>query len=66
MGVRRVHVVIMIGRWSEGSVWTVRHVVFCSTVGEQKVMSREDVWQCLGRILSFWIGKPMSNMRLSD
>ena len=38
-GVRRVHVVIMIGRWSEGSVCTVCRVVFCSSVGEQKVMS---------------------------
>ena len=36
-------VVIMIGRWSEGSVCMVRHVVFCSSVGEQKVMSGEDV-----------------------
>ena len=44
LGVRRVRVVIMIGRWSEGSVCTVRHMVFCSNVGEQKVMSREDVW----------------------
>ena len=43
VGVRRVHVV-MIGRWSEVSVRTVRHVVFCSSVGEQKVMSGEDVW----------------------
>ena len=43
VGVRRVRV-IMIGRWSEGSVCTVRHVVFCSSVGEQKVMSGEDVW----------------------
>ena len=43
VGVRHVHVVFMIGRWSEGSVWTVCHVVFCSNVGEQKVMSREDV-----------------------
>ena len=43
VGVRRVCVVIMTGRWSEGSVWTVRHVVFCSTVGEQKVMPGEDV-----------------------
>ena len=46
MGVRRVRVVIMIGRWSEGSVCTVRHVVFCSSVREQKVMSGEDVWFC--------------------
>ena len=43
MGVRDVRVVIMIGRWSDGSVWTVRHVIFCSNVGEQKVISREDV-----------------------
>ena len=43
VGVRRVRVVL-IGRWSEGSVCTVRHVVFCSGVGEQKVMSGEDVW----------------------
>ena len=42
VGVRRVHVVIMSGRWSERSVCTVRHVVFCSSVGEQKVMSGED------------------------
>ena len=45
MGVRRVRVGIMIGRSSEGSVCTVRHVVFCSNVG-QKVMSGEDVGQC--------------------
>ena len=44
VGVRRVRVVIMIGRWSEGSVCTVRHVVFCSSVGEQKVMSGDNVW----------------------
>ena len=44
MGVRHVRVVIMIGRWSEGSVCAVRHVVFCSSVGEQKVRSGEDVW----------------------
>ena len=43
VGVRRVCVVIMIGRWSEESVCTVRHVVFCYSVGEQKVMSGEDV-----------------------
>ena len=43
VGVRRVHIFIMIGRWSEGSVCTVLHVVFCSSVGEQKVMSGEDV-----------------------
>ena len=42
-GVIRVRVVIMIGRWAEGSVCTVRHVVFCSSVGEQKVMSGEVV-----------------------
>ena len=40
-----MHVVIMIGRWSEGSVWTVRHVVFCSTVGEQSYVWG-GVWQC--------------------
>ena len=44
VGVRHVHVVIMIGRWSQGSVCTVHHMVFCSSVGEQKVMSGEDVW----------------------
>ena len=44
VGVRRVRVVIMIGRWSAGSVCTVRHVVFCFSVGEQKVMSGEEVW----------------------
>ena len=44
VGVRRVCVVIMIWRWSEGSVCTVRHVVFCFSVREQKVMSGEDVW----------------------
>ena len=44
VGVRHVRVVIMIGRWSEGSVCTLRHVVFCSSVGEQKVMSGEDAW----------------------
>ena len=43
VGVRHVRIVIMIGRWSEGSVCTVRHVVFCSSDGEQKVMSGEDV-----------------------
>ena len=43
VGVRHVCVVIMIGRWSEGSVCTVCHVVFGSSVGEQKVMSGEDV-----------------------
>ena len=43
MGVRRVRVVIMIRRWSEESVCTVRHVVLRSSVGEQKVMSGEDV-----------------------
>ena len=32
---RSVRVVIMIGRCSEGSLFIVRHVVFCSTVGEQ-------------------------------
>ena len=37
-------VFIMIGRWSEGRVCTVRHAVFCFSVGEQKVMSGEDVW----------------------
>ena len=41
VGVRRV---IMIRRWSEGNVCTVRHRVFCFSVGEQKVMSGEDVW----------------------
>ena len=44
MGVRHVRVVIMIGRWSERSVCTVCHVVLCSSVGEQNVMSGEDVW----------------------
>ena len=44
VGVRRVRAVVMIGRWSEGSVCAVRHVVFRSSVGEQKVMSGEDVW----------------------
>ena len=44
VGVRHVHVVIMFGRWSEGSVCTVCHVVFCPSVGEQKVMPGEDVW----------------------
>ena len=44
VGVRHAHVAIMIGRWSEGSEWTVCHVVFCSNVREQKVMSGEDVW----------------------
>ena len=44
--VRRVRVVIMIGRWSEGSVCTVRDVVFYSSVRKQKIMSGEDVWQC--------------------
>ena len=39
-----MRVVVMIERWSEGSVCAVRHVVFCSSVGEQKVMSGEDVW----------------------
>ena len=43
VGVMRV-CCIMIGTWSEGSVCTVHHVVFCSSVGEQKVMSGEDVW----------------------
>ena len=43
VGVRHVRVVIMIGTWSEGTVWTVHHVVFCSNVGEQKVISGEDV-----------------------
>ena len=43
VGVRRVYVII-IGRWSEGSVCTVRHVVFCSSVGELKVMSWEELW----------------------
>ena len=42
VGVRHVGVVLMIGRWSEGSVCTVHHVVFCSNVGEQK--------SCLGRM----------------
>ena len=37
------HVVILIGKLSEGSVCTVRYVVFCSNVGEQKIMSGEDV-----------------------
>ena len=41
---RCVRVVIMIGRLAEGSVCTVRHVVFSSSVGEQKVISGEDVW----------------------
>ena len=44
VGVRHVRVVSMIGRWSEGSVCTVCHVVFYSSVGEQNVMSGEDVW----------------------
>ena len=44
MGVRCVCVVIMMGWWSEGIVCTVCHVVFCSYVGEQKVISGEDVW----------------------
>ena len=44
VGVRCVLVIIMIGRWPEGSVCTVRHVVFCSSVGDQKSMSGEDVW----------------------
>ena len=39
VNMRHVHVVMMIGSWSAGSVSTVRHVVFCSNVGEQKVMS---------------------------
>ena len=39
-----VCVVIMIGRCSVGSVCTVRHVVFSFNVGEQKVMSGEDMW----------------------
>ena len=45
VGVRHVRV-IMIRRRSEESVCTVCHVVFCSSVGEQKVMSGEDVWYC--------------------
>ena len=44
VGVRHVHIVIMIERWSEGSVCTVHHMVFRSSVGEQKIMSGEDVW----------------------
>ena len=43
VGVGRVCRVIMIGRWSEGSVWTVLHMVFYCCVGEQKVMSGEDL-----------------------
>ena len=39
VGVRRVRVVIIIRRWSELSVYTVRHVVYCSSFGEQKVDS---------------------------
>ena len=46
MRVRHVLVVIMIVRWSAGSVCTVRHVVFCSSVREQKVMSGGDMWYC--------------------
>ena len=44
VGDRRVCVVIMIGRWSEGSVCTVLDVIYSSRVREQKVMSQEDVW----------------------
>ena len=48
VGVRLVRVVIMIlikvFLIYEGSVRTVRHVLFCSSFGEQKVMSGEDVW----------------------
>ena len=44
VSIQRVRVVIMIGRWSEGSMCTVCHVVFCSSVGEQKVTSGEDEW----------------------
>ena len=46
VGVRLVRVVIMIGRWSEGSVCTVRYAVVCSSVGEQNVMYGKDVWLC--------------------
>ena len=42
MGVRSVRVVIMIGRWSEGSVCTVRHVVFCLVLENKRL--------CLGRM----------------
>ena len=45
--VRRVRVVVMIGRWSERSVCTVRHVVFCSSVGEQKYVWGGCVVVCL-------------------
>ena len=46
VGVRRARVAIIIGRWSEGSVCSVRHAEFCSSVGEQNVLSGEDVWLC--------------------
>ena len=43
MGVRRVRVVfIMIGRWSEGSVCTVRHVDFVLVLENRRL--------CLGRM----------------
>ena len=53
-------IVIMIGRWSEGCVWT-HHVVFCSNVEEQKVMSEEEVWQCGMRVCSVLFTMDMLN-----
>ena len=40
VGGKRERVVIMIRRWSEGSVRTVRHVLFCSSVGEKRLYLR--------------------------
>ena len=39
VGVNQVCVVIIIGSWSDGSVWTVLRVVVCCNVWEEKVMS---------------------------
>ena len=38
-----VHVVIMIGRWSDASFFSVVQKVSIASVGEQKEMSGDDV-----------------------